>query len=137
MEDLGVCVVGNGSKSSSTSPLDVSGWWLLNGVGGRLECEGIGVPGAAVDDKLRRSEYRDRRRYLRHEKKRENLVYSTVSVVEHQKRIRARHANLASIRAAVSAPSVVDIVRPPASTFLDALNANVTVPEHVEVSCQV
>jgi len=112
---------------------------MSNGLGGRVDCEGSGVPGAAVDDKLRRSEYRDRRRYLRHEKNRENLVYSTVNPLGRQKRMRARHTNLASIRAAVSAPSVVDIVRPPASTFLDVLNTNkqASVPEHAEISRRV
>ena len=94
---------------------------MLNGLGGRLDCEGPGVPGVAVDDKLRRSEYRDRRRYLRHEKKRENLGCSTVNVLGRQKRMSVRNTNLASIRAAVSTPSVVDIVRPPASTFFGVL----------------
>ena len=47
---------------------------------------------------------------------------SILNILARQELKRARQTNLASIRAAVSAPSVVDIVRPPAFTFLDVLN---------------
>ena len=61
---------------------------------------------------------------------------SILNILARQELKRARQTNLASIRAAVSAPSVVDIVRPPASTSLDVLNEEEgNVSEHDDVSC--
>lgn len=73
LEDVGVCVVGGGSVSSSMSVSKFNAARLaVLGLLGR--CEKVGVPGVAVDDSVRRSEYSVRRRYFRHAKNNENLV---------------------------------------------------------------
>ena len=72
-------------------------------------------------------------------KKIEKIWYIQQSMFSVVRKVCKQDTNLASIRAAVSAPSVVDIVRPPASTFLDVLNTNKqgSVPERAEFSRKV
>lgn len=69
--------------------------------------DGVGVPGAAVDERVRRSEYIVRRRYFRHAKKNENLFAVRISAGEVEI---CATTYLANVSKAVSTPIAVDIL---------------------------